>query len=131
LTGTRGSDETPRGEPITGTPIALVTGATPGPGRAVAGALAGHGMHILVHGRDSRRAAAVVNQISKSGGTAQAVLADLASLDHVRELADRITADHNAITLLINNAGIARAERPIAGGNSARTVTNCGWPSTT
>jgi short-subunit dehydrogenase involved in D-alanine esterification of teichoic acids len=34
-----------------------------------------------------------------------AVLADLASLDHVRERADRMTADHNAIALLINNAG--------------------------
>lgn len=92
--------------------IALVTGATAGLGRAVAGALAGHGMHILVHGRDAKRASAVVGQIRKSGGTAQAVLADLASLDQVRELADRITADHNAIALLINNAGIGAGRPP-------------------
>lgn len=92
--------------------IALVTGATAGLGRAVAGALAGHGMHILVHGRDTKRASAVVDQISKSGGTAQAVLTDLASLDQVRELADRITADHNAISLLINNAGVGAGRPP-------------------
>ena len=92
--------------------IALVTGATAGLGRAVAGALAGHGMHILVHGRDVKRAAAVVDQICNSGGTAQAVLADLASLDQVRELADRVTADHNAITLLINNAGVGAGRPP-------------------
>ncbi len=97
---------------MTGTPIALATGATAGLGRAVAGALTGHGMHVLVHGRDARCAAAVVNQIPKSGGTAQAVLADLASLDQVRELADRITADHNAIALLINNAGIGAGRAP-------------------
>jgi NAD(P)-dependent dehydrogenase (short-subunit alcohol dehydrogenase family) len=92
--------------------IALVTGATAGLGRAVACALADHGMRVLVHGRDAKRAAAVVDQISKSGGTAQAVLADLASLDQVRELADRITADHSAITLLINNAGVGAGRPP-------------------
>jgi NAD(P)-dependent dehydrogenase (short-subunit alcohol dehydrogenase family) len=97
---------------MTDTRIALVTGATAGLGLAVAGALAGHGMDVLVHGRDAKRAAAVVDQISKSGGTAQAVLADLASLDQVRELADRITADHNAITLLINNAGVGAGRPP-------------------
>jgi NAD(P)-dependent dehydrogenase (short-subunit alcohol dehydrogenase family) len=94
------------------TRIALVTGATAGLGRAVAGALAEHGMFVLVHGRDAKRAAAVVDQITKSGGTAQAVLADLASLDQVRELADRITADHNAITLLVNNAGVGAGRPP-------------------
>ena len=97
---------------MTDTRIALVTGATAGLGRAVAGALADQGMDVLVHGRDAKRAAAVVDQISKSGGTAQAVLADLASLDQVRELADRITADHYAITLLINNAGIGAGRPP-------------------
>jgi NAD(P)-dependent dehydrogenase (short-subunit alcohol dehydrogenase family) len=97
---------------MTDTRIALVTGATAGLGRAVAVALADHGMDVLVHGRDAKRAAAVVDQISRSGGTAQAVLADLASLDQVRELADRITADHNAITLLINNAGVGAGRPP-------------------
>lgn len=97
---------------MTDTRIALVTGATAGLGRAVASALAGHGMHILVHGRDAKRAAAVVDQISTSGGTAEAVLADLASLGQVRELADRITADHDAITLLINNAGVGAGRPP-------------------
>jgi NAD(P)-dependent dehydrogenase (short-subunit alcohol dehydrogenase family) len=97
---------------MTDMPIALVTGATAGLGRAVAGALADHRMHVVVHGRDAKRASAVVNQISKSGGTAQAVLADLASLDQVRDLADRITAEHNAITLLINNAGVGAGRPP-------------------
>jgi NAD(P)-dependent dehydrogenase (short-subunit alcohol dehydrogenase family) len=97
---------------MTDTRIALVTGATSGLGRAVAGALADHGIDVLVHGRDAKRAAAVVDQITKSGGTAQAVLADLASLEQVRELADRITSDHDAITLLINNAGVGAGRPP-------------------
>lgn len=97
---------------MTDTPIALVTGATAGLGRAVAGALASQGMHVLVHGRHAERAAAVVDQIAKSGGTAQAVLADLASLGQVSELADRITTRHDAIALLINNAGIGAGRPP-------------------
>ena len=88
-------------------------------------------MDVLVHGRDAKRAAAVVDQISKSGGTAQAVLADLAALDQVHELADRITADHNAITLLINNAGVGAGRPPYANGSSALMVASCGSPSTT
>jgi NAD(P)-dependent dehydrogenase (short-subunit alcohol dehydrogenase family) len=97
---------------MTGTRIALVTGATAGLGRAVAVALAGHGMHVLVHGRNARRAAAVVDQVSRSGGTAQAVLADLGSLGQVYELAERIAADHHAIALLINNAGVGAGRPP-------------------
>ena len=92
--------------------IALVTGATAGLGRAVAVALAEHGMHILVHGRDAGRAAAVVDQIAGSGGSARAVLADLASLGQVQELADRVSTDHDAIALLVNNAGVGAGRPP-------------------
>lgn len=92
--------------------IALVTGATAGLGRAVAGALAEHGMHVLVHGRDAKRTAAVAGQITGSGGTAQAVLADLASLEQVRKLADQVKADREAIALLVNNAGIGAGRPP-------------------
>jgi NAD(P)-dependent dehydrogenase (short-subunit alcohol dehydrogenase family) len=92
--------------------IALVTGATAGLGRAVASALAGQGMHVLVHGRDARRAAAAVGQISASGGTAEAVLADLASLEAVGQLADTVTADHPALALLVNNAGVGAGRPP-------------------
>ncbi|HEY0694217.1 MAG TPA: SDR family NAD(P)-dependent oxidoreductase [Kribbella sp.] len=92
--------------------IALVTGATAGLGRAVAIALAEHGMHVLVHGRDAKRAVAVVDKINEAGGTAQACLADLASLEQVRELADRVSADHGAIRLLVNNAGVGAGRPP-------------------
>ncbi|HEX3956868.1 MAG TPA: SDR family NAD(P)-dependent oxidoreductase [Trebonia sp.] len=94
------------------TRIALVTGATAGLGRAVAAALAGQGMHVLVHGRDAGRATAVVDQIAASGGTAQAVLADLASLEKARELADQVSGGHGAITLLVNNAGVGAGRPP-------------------
>jgi NAD(P)-dependent dehydrogenase (short-subunit alcohol dehydrogenase family) len=94
------------------TRIALVTCATAGLGRAVAAALAERGMHVLVHGRDARRAAAVVDQIAGTGGTARAVLADLASLEQARDLADQVSAGDDAIALLVNNAGIGAGRPP-------------------
>jgi NAD(P)-dependent dehydrogenase (short-subunit alcohol dehydrogenase family) len=89
-----------------------VTGATAGLGRAAAGALAERGMHVLVHGRDAKRASAVVNEIAAAGGTAQVYLADLGSLTQARELADRVHADHGALHLLVNNAGIGAGRPP-------------------
>ncbi|MCO5994434.1 SDR family NAD(P)-dependent oxidoreductase [Actinoallomurus rhizosphaericola] len=97
---------------MTNTGIALVTGATAGLGRAVATGLAEHGMHVLVHGRDADRAADVVGRIEKAGGTAEAYLADLASLAQARELADRVSADHGGLRLLVNNAGIGAGRPP-------------------
>jgi NAD(P)-dependent dehydrogenase (short-subunit alcohol dehydrogenase family) len=97
---------------MTNTGIALVTGATAGLGRAVARAVAEHGMHVLVHGRDAERAAAVVDRIEKAGGTAEVYLADLGSLAQARELANRVSADHGRLRLLINNAGIGAGRPP-------------------
>jgi NAD(P)-dependent dehydrogenase (short-subunit alcohol dehydrogenase family) len=94
------------------TNIALVTGATSGLGKAVATALAEEGRHVLVHGRDAGRATAVVNQIIGSGGSAEVCLADLASLARVRELADRVTDEHGAVGLLVNNAGVGAGRPP-------------------
>lgn len=97
---------------MTSTPIALVTGATAGLGRAVAKALARDGRHVLVHGRDARRAAAVVQEIRRSGGTAQSYLADFGSLDQTRALAEEVRAEHGALQLLVNNAGVGTGRPP-------------------
>jgi NAD(P)-dependent dehydrogenase (short-subunit alcohol dehydrogenase family) len=92
--------------------VALITGATSGLGRAVAQALAGRGMHVLVHGRDPDRAQAVAGQIQAAGGSVQTYLADLSLLEQTRALADRVSSDHAAIHLLINNAGIGPGRPP-------------------
>src|SRR5262249_50823000 len=59
-----------------------------------------------------KRAASVVDEIGTFGGTAQAYLADFCSLEQARELADRVSADHGAIQLLVNNAGIGAGKPP-------------------
>jgi NAD(P)-dependent dehydrogenase (short-subunit alcohol dehydrogenase family) len=84
-------------------PVALVTGATSGIGRAVALDLARDGFEVVVHGRDSARGAATVEEINANGGQARFVSADLADAEAVKALA----ADAGEVEVLINNGGIS------------------------
>jgi NAD(P)-dependent dehydrogenase (short-subunit alcohol dehydrogenase family) len=81
----------------------LVTGATDGLGRAVAGDLARRGMQVLVHGRSAERAQAVAEEIAAAG----VHLADFSSLAQVRALAGELPH----VDVLVNNAGLISEER--------------------
>jgi NAD(P)-dependent dehydrogenase (short-subunit alcohol dehydrogenase family) len=69
-------------------------------------------LHVLVHGRDSERTQAVAGQIQAAGGSVDTYLADLSSLEQTRALAERVSSDHAAIHLLINNAGLGPGRPP-------------------
>jgi NAD(P)-dependent dehydrogenase (short-subunit alcohol dehydrogenase family) len=81
----------------------LVTGATSGLGRALAGELAGAGWRVVVHGRDAVRVQALVDEL---GHDAAGVVADLSRLDDVRGLATQVTAIAPELRVLVNNAGV-------------------------
>src|SRR3954453_8299765 len=85
----------------------LVTGSTDGVGRYVAAKLAAEGAKVLIHGRDAQRGKALADEIGREG-LEQAVFyqADFSSLSGVRQLADAVSAEHNRLDVLINNAGI-------------------------
>lgn len=80
----------------------LVTGATDGLGRALAGALASRGATVLLHGRSEERLAETQRQL----GAPATYLADFSSLEEVRGLAAAIERDHERLDVLVNNAGI-------------------------
>ena len=80
----------------------LITGATDGLGRALAADLSGRGARVLVHGRDPGRVSAAVAETGAAGG----YVADLASLAEVRRLAADVARDHDALHVLVSNAGI-------------------------
>ncbi|MEA5365352.1 SDR family oxidoreductase [Amycolatopsis sp., V23-08] len=80
---------------------ALVTGATSGIGKAVAKKLAADGMTVIVVGRDARRGAATVDEITAAGGRARFVEADLEDPAAI----DRLAASAGEIDVLVNNAG--------------------------
>lgn len=85
---------------------ALVTGSTDGVGRMVAERLAEAGARVLVHGRNEERGRKVVAGIRAGGGSAELIVADLASLEAVRGLARQVRERTDRLHLLINNAGI-------------------------
>jgi NAD(P)-dependent dehydrogenase (short-subunit alcohol dehydrogenase family) len=91
----------------------LVTGATDGLGKALAGDLAGRGAAVLVHGRSPSRLEETLGEIraATGGDRVRGYLANLASLADVRRLADEIERDCERLDVLVNNAGIGGGPR--------------------
>src|SRR5712664_3901448 len=90
---------------------ALVTGASRGIGRATALALAKAGAQVVVHyGSGAREAEAVVAEVTKAGGRAEAVGADLSAPDGAHQLAKQVRAVvGDRLDILVANAGISKA----------------------
>jgi len=89
----------------------VVTGATSGIGRAAAIALARMGAQVVLVGRDRGRASAVATEIgSGSARPPKVEIADLAPMEQVRSLAERLGALER-IDVLVNNAGLMLGER--------------------
>jgi 3-oxoacyl-[acyl-carrier protein] reductase len=90
---------------------ALVTGASRGIGRATALALAQAGAQVVVHyGSGATEAAAVVSEITKAGGRADAVGTDLSAPDGPHKLARQVRAVvGDRLDILVANAGTSKS----------------------
>jgi NAD(P)-dependent dehydrogenase (short-subunit alcohol dehydrogenase family) len=85
---------------------ALVTGSTSGIGREAALAFGRLGADtVVVHGRDGKAGAELVDDLAGTGTDAEFVRADFADVDAVRELAATVRAETGGLDLLLNNAG--------------------------
>ncbi|GGU13905.1 SDR family NAD(P)-dependent oxidoreductase [Lentzea flava] len=103
---------------------AVVTAGTGGIGLETALGLAKAGYAVTVVGRNAERGAQAVERINARGGEpARFLQADLASLDEVRELAKRITAE-GELAVLVNNVGAMFADRSELHGIEASFVVN-------
>jgi NAD(P)-dependent dehydrogenase (short-subunit alcohol dehydrogenase family) len=71
--------------------------------------LAAAGARVLIHGRDADRGRRAVADITRAGGTAEFLPADLGSLAEVRRLANTVRQQQTRLDILINNAGIGTA----------------------
>ena len=81
---------------------ALVTGSSQGIGYALAKGLAEAGAKIVLNGRDAGKLETAKAQL----GDAETLAFDVTKHDEVRAAVDGFEAEHGAINILINNAGM-------------------------
>ncbi len=88
--------------------IILVTGSTDGIGKITALKLARQGATVLIHGRSQEKCQATMTDIQEQveGAKLQTYIADLSSLQAVRQLAEEISSAHQSLDVLVNNAGV-------------------------
>lgn len=91
----------------------LITGATDGLGKQAALELAKKGATVLLHGRNPEKTQKTLQEIRNFTGNdkLEYYLADFASLEEVRRLAQDIKYRHDRLDILINNAGIGAGAR--------------------
>ena len=101
------TDEVLEGVDLTGRRV-LITGAAGGLGRETARAMAAHGAEVTVLARSPERAAegAAAVEALVPGATVAAGAVDLGDLASIRAFAEGWRADHDALDVLINNAGV-------------------------
>ena len=90
-------------------PVALVTGASRGIGRAIAVELAHSGATVVVnYARSPEAAAEVVATITAAGGKAWSIQADVAVEEQVDAMVKTVLEREGRLDVLVNNAGITR-----------------------
>src|SRR5438046_10548610 len=87
--------------------VALVTGASKGIGAAIAKHLATEGAAVVVNYASSKEGAdRVVAEITKNGGKAIAVQADVTKPADIKRLFAETNQSFGGLDILVNNAGI-------------------------
>ncbi len=87
--------------------VAVVTGASKGIGAAIARHLAGEGAAVVVNYASSKAGAdQVVSDITKKGGKAVAVQADMSKQADIQRLFAETKKAFDKLDILVNNAGI-------------------------
>lgn len=92
--------------------IALVTGANSGLGKASATELARRGYHVVMLCRSEQRGREALQEIlSKSGGSAELLLADLGDMASVARFCEAYISKYDRLDLLVNCAGVITLDR--------------------
>ena len=87
--------------------VALVTGASRGIGRAIAGRLAGQGATVVAAARGDH-AKESADEITSRGGRAEAISLDVTDAAAVEAAPAAVVARHGRLDILVSNAGITR-----------------------
>lgn len=100
--------------------VIIVTGASKGIGAGIAKEIAEQGATVILCARNLEKLDEVVQEIKKSGATAQALQLDLTSVAGITKVFQSIYDDFGRIDVLINNAGLGN-------NHSALEVTEDDW----
>jgi NADP-dependent 3-hydroxy acid dehydrogenase YdfG len=87
--------------------VAVVTGAGSGIGQAVSVELARQGANIALVDIDEARLAEVKTAIEALGRNASLHVVDVSSKEQMAALPEQVLAEHGAVHILVNNAGVA------------------------
>ena len=94
--------------PLLNNHIAVVTGAGSGIGRAIAAGFAREGAQVTLLDINEKAAAEAAQQIRDAGGRAESFALDVTKRDDCIAMAKRVAEQVGQVTILVNNAGIAR-----------------------
>jgi NAD(P)-dependent dehydrogenase (short-subunit alcohol dehydrogenase family) len=90
--------------------VALVTGASSGLGRRFSRVLAQNGARVTVVARRKERLDALAAEIEDAGGRALPIAADVGNRAEIARAFDAAQAKFGPVTVLINNAGVAKPQ---------------------
>ncbi|SEW44033.1 NAD(P)-dependent dehydrogenase, short-chain alcohol dehydrogenase family [Chitinophaga sp. YR573] len=105
--------------------IVLITGATGGIGKAVAIALAKQDFTVVIHGRNRQKTEQVCEEIKATTGNDKVdmIVANLFSLQDVRNMANTFKQKYKRLDVLVNNAGgIMGKDRETTPGGIEKTM---------
>jgi NAD(P)-dependent dehydrogenase (short-subunit alcohol dehydrogenase family) len=93
----------------------LITGSTDGIGEQAALELVKLGAHVLIHGRNKKKAELTIKKIENETSlhNMSPVYAELGSFDQINEMVNTISNKYEKLDVLINNAGLIKPERSV------------------
>ena len=86
--------------------VVVITGASSGLGEATARYLSDRGATVVVGARRADRLQTLVDDITRTGGKASALVTDVTHAAQVRALVDAAVEHYGRIDVILNNAGV-------------------------
>lgn len=101
------------GAGLSGSKVAVITGAGQGIGRGVALRLAAEGAHVVVSDINAHAAAETVSLIRTQGGDAAAIGCDIADSASLEALVHTVVGRFGSLDILVNNAYLGNLPGPL------------------